>query len=247
MRAPAPFANLAHNAAGDVIARQQLRRPARVPVALRVAPALIFVVGGLRAVVLRNVVEHEAAAVFVLQDAAFAAHSFGDENAPNAGRPDHARRMELHKLHVHQRGARVISQRVPVARIFPAIAGDLVSASDAARGKHHGFGPKEQKAASFALVAESAGDAAIVFQQGQDGALHVDFHAEVNTVILQRADHFEAGAIAHMRQPRIPMAAEIALQNAPVFRAVEQRAPGFQLADAVGRFFRVQLRHAPVC
>ena len=72
------------------------------------------------------------------------------------------------------------------------------------------------------------------------------FHALVNAVILQRADHFEAGAIADVRQARIAVAAEVALQNAPVVGAVEQRAPGLQLADALGSFLGVQFRHAPV-
>ena len=32
----------------------------------------------------------------------------------------------------------------------------------------------------------------------------------------------------------------------PSLRAIEDRAPRFELADAVGRFLRVQLGHAPV-
>ena len=42
------------------------------------------------------------------------------------------------------------------------------------------------------------------------------------------------------------MSAKISLQNAPVFRAIEHRAPGFELAHAIGRFFCVQLRHPPL-
>ena len=68
----------------------------------------------------------------------------------------------------------------------------------------------------------------------------------MDAVVLQRADHFQAGAIADMRQPRIFVAAEISLQNAPVFRAIEDRAPGFEFAHAIGRFLGVQLRHAPI-
>ena len=47
VRAAAPFLHFAVDAAGHVIARQQLRRTARALVALRVAPAFFFVVGGL--------------------------------------------------------------------------------------------------------------------------------------------------------------------------------------------------------
>src|SRR5688572_1451302 len=42
------------------------------------------------------------------------------------------------------------------------------------------------------------------------------------------------------------MAAEVALQDEAILRAVEQRAPLLELEDAVGGFLRVQLRHAPV-
>ena len=42
------------------------------------------------------------------------------------------------------------------------------------------------------------------------------------------------------------MAAEVALADQAVRRAVEQRAPVLELADPVGRLLRVQLRHPPV-
>ena len=79
-----------------------------------------------------------------------------------------------------------------------------------------------------------------------DGELHVDVEAAVDAVVLQRADHLEAGAIADVRQARILVAAEIALEDAAVGRAIEQRAPGLELAHAIGRFLRVQLGHPPV-
>ena len=140
---PRPSLHLAHDAARHVIARQQLRRTAGVLVALRVAPAFFLVVGGLVLVVRRDVVEHEALALVVAQHAAFAAHAFGHQNAAHAGRPDHAGGMELHELHVHQRGAGVIGQRVAVAGVFPTVAGDLVGAADAAGGQHDGLGVKQ--------------------------------------------------------------------------------------------------------
>ena len=89
VRAAAAGFDFAHDAAGDVIARQQFRRPAGVLVALRVAPAFFFVVGRLVLVVVGDVVEHESAAVFVAQHAAFAAHAFGHQNARarSAARP----------------------------------------------------------------------------------------------------------------------------------------------------------------
>ena len=74
--------------------------------------------------------------------------------------------------------------------------------------------------------------------------MHVD--ALVHAVVLQRADHLEPGAVADVRQPRVAVTAEVALQDAAVLGAVEQRAPRLELADALGRLLRVDLRHPEV-
>ena len=74
--------------------------------------------------------------------------------------------------------------------------------------------------------------------------MHVD--ALMDAVILQRADHLEAGAVADVGEARIAVAAEVALEDPAVRRPIEHRAPRFELADAVGRFLGVQLGHAPV-
>src|SRR3954470_15371397 len=65
-------------------------------------------------------------------------------------------------------------------------------------------------------------------------------------VILQRADHLQASAITHMREPRIFVAAEMSLQNSTIFGAIENSAPRLKLAHAIGRFLGVQLGHAPL-
>ena len=99
---------------------------------------------------------------------------------------------------------------------------------------------------ALAVVAERADDALAVLEQREDRVLHVDVDALMDAVVLQRADHLQPGAVADMREARIFVAAEIALEDAAVLRAVEDGAPGFQFAHAVGRFLRVQLGHAPV-
>src|SRR5512134_2646101 len=68
----------------------------------------------------------------------------------------------------------------------------------------------------------------------------------MNRVLLKRADHFEAGAVADMRQPSITMSTEIALQNQTIVGSVEQRTPFFELKYAIRRFLGVDLRHPPV-
>ena len=220
------------------------RRASLVP--LRVAPAFLGIVGGLAAIVLGDVVEHEAAALAVAQHAAFAADPFGDQQALHARRPDHAGRVELDELHVDQLGAGPIGERVPVAGAFPAVAGDAIGAADAAGREHHRLGLEHPEAAALALVAERADDARAVGQQRDDGELHVDVEAAMDAVILERADHLEAGAIADVRQARILVPAEIALEDPAVRGAVEDRAPRLELAHAIGRFPGVQLRHPPV-
>ena len=246
MRRAAAGLDLAVDAAGDVVAGQQLGRTPRGLVALRVAPALLGIRGGLRLVVVGDVVEHESTALGVLQHAAFAAHALGDEDALDARRPDHPGGMELDELHVDQLGAGAIGQRVAVAGALPAVAGHLVGAADAAGRQHDRLGLEQLEAAALAVVAERAGDPAVVEQQLDDGVLHVHGGAQVDGVVLQRADQLEAGAVADVRQARIAVAAEVALVDAAVGGAVEHRAPALQLADAVGRFPGVQLGHPPV-
>jgi len=109
------------DAACDVIARQQLGRTICGLVALRVSPTFLRVLGSLVLVVVGNVVEHEALTLVVLQDPAFAANTFGHEDAADARRPNHARRMELDELHVDQFCSSVIRKRVAVAGSFPAV------------------------------------------------------------------------------------------------------------------------------
>ena len=54
---------------------------------------------------------------------------------------------------------------------------------------------------------------------------HVHVDALVDAVILQRADQLQAGAVAHVCQARKLVATEVALQNAPLAGAIEQRPP----------------------
>ena len=49
-----------------------------------------------------------------------------------------------------------------------------------------------------------------------------------------------------MGEARVAVAAEVALGDLAFLGAVEQRAPTLEFPHPVGRFLRVQLRHAPV-
>src|SRR5262245_24361636 len=244
--AAASLFDFADDAAGDVVAREQFRRAVGGLVSLAVTPTFLFVLGGLRFVVVGNVLEHEAFALVVDEDAALAANAFGDQDAAHARRPDHAGRVELNELHVDQFGPSEIGEGMAVAGVFPAIARDLVGFANAAGGEDDGLGAEDDEAALLAVIADGAGDAVAILQKPQDRHLHVDIDALMNAVILKGADHLQAGAVADVGQPRIAVAAEVALEDAAILGAVEDCPPLLQLADAVGRFFGVQFGHAPV-
>ena len=227
MGAAAAFLYFAANAARHMVARQQLGRPASRLVALRVTPAFLLVVRRLAAVVGGDIVEHKAASLIIPENASFAANAFRHQDAAHAGRPNHARGMELDELHVDQGRSRPVGERVTVAGAFPTVAGDGIGSSQAAGRQHDGLGLKDLEAPAFALITEGAHHAAIVLQQGNHGAFGMKRNALVDAVVLQGANHFEAGAVAHVRQTRIAMPAKVALENAAIGRAVEQGPPGF--------------------
>lgn len=219
---------------------------AGVLIALGVAPAFLFGVGGLGLVVVGDVVEHEAAAFAVAEHAAFAANAFGDEDAADADGPDHAGGVKLDELHVEEFGAGAVGEGVAVTGVFPTVAGDFEGTADAAGGEDDGLGGPEDEVAFFAVVAEGAGDAAAVDEEAEDGTLHVHIHAAVDAVILEGADHFEAGAIADVGEAGVAVAAEVALEDFAVVGAIEEGAPGFEFADTIGGFAGVEFGHAPV-
>ena len=123
----ASFCDFPHDASCDVVAGEQLRRSARVSVALRVSPAFLRVIGGLVFVKFGDVVKHKASSFTVCEDAAFAAHTFSNQNATHAWGPDHPGRMELNKLHVNEFRACVVSEGVSIAGVFPTVASNFES------------------------------------------------------------------------------------------------------------------------
>ena len=98
-----------------------------------------------------------------------------------------------------------------VAGALPAVAGDLEGAADATGGNDDGGRAQDHESPVLAFVAEGAGDAVAVIQQRRHGALHVDRHTERHDAVLQRADHLESGPVADVSEPRVTMAAEVAL------------------------------------
>jgi hypothetical protein len=108
------------------------------------------------------------------------------------------------------------------------------------------FARKTRKRPALTIVTERTDYSSVLFQQNENGAFHVHIDPLMHTVILQRSNHFQARAITDMCEPRIFVTAKIALENASIFRAIEDCAPSFELAHPVWRFLRVQLGHPPI-
>ena len=102
-----------------------------------------------------------------------------------------------------------------VTGVLPAVAGDLVGAADAAGGEDDRFGAENFESAALAIIAKCAHHAPVPLQESEDGVLHVDINALVHAVVLESANHFQAGAIADMREPGIFVTAEITLEANP--------------------------------
>ena len=154
--------------------------------------------------------------------------------------------MELDELHVEELGAGMVGQRMSVPGAFPAVARDLEGTTRAAGGEHHRRRVEHLEPSALTLVTDDADRPPVGDQQPHDGEFHVDGDAAVDAVILQRPDHFETGAVADVRQPRIAVSAEVALENPAVGGPIEDGAPRFELAHAIGSLSGVELGHAPV-
>ena len=105
---------------------------------------------------------------------------------------------------------------------------------------------EDDEPAGLPPVAEGAGDAVAVLEQAGDRALHEHVDARCDGVVLERADHLQAGAVADVGQPGVAVAAEVALEDPAVRRAVEQGAPLLELEHPLGRLLGVDLGHPPV-
>ncbi|CAM5559353.1 hypothetical protein STENM36S_03525 [Streptomyces tendae] len=259
MRRAPPLLHLGVDRAGDLVAGEEF---GRAPVVVRVvvpAVALRLRLGVLLLEDVRDVVEHEPLALGVPQHPAVAAHRLGDQDALHRGGPDHARRVELHELHVQQRRPGQQRQGVTVAGVLPRVRRHLERLADAAGGDHHRGRLQHEEAAALALVAEDARDLAALLEHPGDRALLEDLQPglvvpglpevlllERDDLLLEGADQLQARAVADVGQARVLVAAEVALRDPAVRGAVEQRAPGLQFPHPLRGLLGVQLGHPPL-
>src|ERR1039458_6856692 len=112
-----------------------------------------------------------------------------------------------------------------IAGAFSRIAGHAIRTTQTTGAKHDSLRFENAETTTLAVVTKRANDAARILEQRNHGVFHVNNNALMDAMILQRADEFEARAVADVRETRITMAAEIALRNFSFFCAVEHRAP----------------------
>ena len=246
MRTAAAGLHLGVDGPGHLVARQQLGWTAVV--LLVGVPAVGFGLGVGRLLLeeLGDVVEHEATSLRVPEDASITAHALGDQNPPHAVRPDHPGGVELVALHVDEVRAGVQGHRHAVAGVLPGVRREFPRLADAAGGQHHGLRLEDDELPRLAPVAEGAAHPVAILEEAHQGALHVDGDPLVHGVLLERADHLQPGPVADVGQPRVAMSAEVALEDQPVLRPVEEGAPLLQLQHPGRRLLGVELRHAPV-
>src|SRR5947199_148654 len=135
---------------------------------------------------------------------------------------------------------------MPIARVLPRIAGDLPRFANAASRQDDGASAKQHEAAGFAEVPQRSGHSSTPYKQAHNRAFHVHIEPGMHGLVLEDADHLQAGAVADVREAAVGVPAEWTLIDAPVRRSVEQRAPRLELANPVGRFLRMDLGHPPV-
>src|ERR1700722_7120244 len=164
VRSAPPCFHFAINAARDVVAGEQFRRAAGIPVALGVPPSFVFVVCRLLFVEIGDFVEHEATSFAVAENSAFATYAFRYQDAAHTDRPHHPCRMKLNKLHLLQFGSGTIGKGKTIARVLPAITGDLEGAPVAAGGDHHGLCLPHPEVALLTVVSAGADNASRVQQ-----------------------------------------------------------------------------------
>src|SRR5258708_35635212 len=101
---------------------------------------------------------------------------------------------------------------------FPRHANAAGSHDNRFRSKHH-------ESPLLAPVTECSSDAIAIFQQAGDSAFHVDVDPQLHAAVLQGADHFQAGTVAHVTQPAEGVTTEGALQDLSIFGAIKKRSP----------------------
>src|SRR5688572_7841068 len=133
-----------------------------------------------------------------------------------------------------------------VTGVFPAVARHAEGAANPAGSENDRAAVENLEAATVAVVRERSRNSVAVLDEIDYGAFHVHIDSHLHRIVLESANHLQAGAVPDVRETRILMSAEITLQDATVGRPIENSSPRLELAHPVRRFPGVQLRHPPV-
>ena len=182
---------------------------------------------------------HKAFAVGVEQDAAFAAHAFGNQHA----RTGHAGGVELPKFHIFQRDAGTGADAQAVAGVHEGVGGRGINAAGAAGGEQDGFGVEDIHVAAFHFHGGDAHSIAFfVADEVERGPFHEELGVGAHVLLVERVQHGMTGAVGHGAGAFYGafaelggMAAEGALVDFAAFHAVERHAHVFQLNHGFGR------------
>mmetsp|Transcript_21674 Transcript_21674/g.84431 ORF Transcript_21674/g.84431 Transcript_21674/m.84431 type:complete len:640 (+) Transcript_21674:4098-6017(+) len=188
----------------------------------------------------RRVALHEALAIGVAQDGAFAAAAFGQQHAGVM----HAGRVELPELHVFQRDAGARRHAQAVTGVDEGIGGSREDAPRAAGGQQHGLALQDMQIAGFHFQRSHTDHVAVgVADQVQRHPLDEELRAGLDVLLVERVQHRVAGAVGrgagalHRLLAVVGgVAAEGALVDGAVGIAVEGHAEVFEFVHDLGRF-----------
>jgi hypothetical protein len=177
---------------------------------------------------IRRIALHEPLAVRVAQDAALAAHAFGDQHA---GTGD-AGRVELPELHVFEGDAGTRRHADAIAGIDEGIGRRVVDAPRAAGGENGRLGVEDDDLAGFHVHRRDAHDVALgIAHQVQRLPFDEELGIHLDVALVHRVQHGVAGAVgrsagtAHRLLAEVRhVAAERALVDLAVVEAVEGHA-----------------------
>ena len=194
---------------------------------------------------LRVVALHEPLAERVVEAAAFAAHRLGDQRARRLLGGDHAGRVELDELHVHEPAARVEREAHAVAVVLVATRRAAPPDAGVAAGREHdGVGEVDGPLAGVQVEGERAEARAVGDQQPRDVLVLLDADAELGGPRRDRAQDRAAGEVARVARPPPAVGAEESLVELAVRRCARTRTPSAASSrTACGRLARHDLDH----
>ncbi len=193
----------------------------------------------------RRVALHESLALAVAQDRALTAGGFREQDAE----PGQSRRVELEELHVLEREPLAPDDPDAVAGEGVRVGGRLVDLAEPAGGEDDRLALEHVQLAGRQLVRDDAGGLAVGHHEVEHVELVEEVDAVLDAVLVQGLQDHVAGAVrgiaraAHRGLAVVRgVAAEPALVDLAVRRAVEREAHVLEVDDGVDRLLGEDLR-----